>query len=893
MKRIDLVFEKLKELNKETGVSAGEIADALGLDRANVSKDLNLLADEGRVEKTKGKPVLFSVAEVKEQKKHETVLDRFADKNPSLFPAIKQAKAAVLYPPKGMHILILGETGVGKSMFAGIVHKYAIEMGKLQENSPFIVFNCADYANNSQLLLSQLFGAKKGAYTGADSDKPGLVEKANEGILFLDEVHRLPPEGQEMFFTFMDRGTYRRLGETDVERIANVLIISATTENPDSSLLKTFTRRIPMIIRIPSLKERSLDEKFNLITEFMRGESFRLGKEIKVSVNSMRAFLSYECENNVGQLKTDIQLACAKAYADFVSNNKEAIEISSIDLPQYIRQGLYMETEHRQIWNRLIGITRRFCVFDEGKESMLFEEKDNEENIYEMIDMRVHELRSRGLGSDKLEREMEKDIEDYFKTFIHSVNRKIDISNLESVIEPGIIMLAEEIVRLSEEALKKKLSERVYYGIAVHIANSIDRIKKNRKIINLQLNKIRTEHSTEFNVALDCLKIIDRTLDISMPIDEAGFLTMFLVYDDRDVEEQKKDVRVIVIAHGETTATSMVNAANMLLGVEYAIGINAPLEEKPQQIILKVRNCLKEQEIKSDVLFLVDMGSLTNFGKEIEEEIGIKTRTISLVSTLHVIEATRKAMMGHSLDEVYRETLSVNTLLQNELLDKEADEEGRERLAIVTICTTGEGSAITIKNVLYKQLEFDSRIFDIIPINLLGKENIQSRLKAIQKEYTVICIVSSFKIDTKILQFDLYEVLNKNAIKPIQRLIDLETTYAKMGDTLENQLTHVNGEEILRDIRYFNNRVSKELDIKINTNFLIGVTFHLACMIDRLKEGGTIDEFEGREIFIKENPELYKAVKNACNALNSKYSIEITEDEICYIMNFFNYKNYI
>ncbi len=64
------------------------------------------------------------------------------------------------------------------------------------------------------------------------------MKKAHEGILFLDEVHRLPPEGQEMLFTFIDRGVYRRLGETENERKAQVLIITATTEEPNSFLLK-------------------------------------------------------------------------------------------------------------------------------------------------------------------------------------------------------------------------------------------------------------------------------------------------------------------------------------------------------------------------------------------------------------------------------------------------------------------------------------------------------------------------------------------------------------------------------------------------------------------------------------------------------------------------------
>ncbi|MCM8712049.1 sigma 54-interacting transcriptional regulator [Clostridium sp. SYSU_GA19001] len=892
MKRIEAVYEKLKELGSERGVSAIEIADALNLDRANVSKDLNRLCQEGKAVKGKGKPVLFSIA--KSNKREETVLDRFAASNVSLLSAVKQAKAAVLYPPKGLHMLILGETGVGKSMFAGLVHKYAIEMNIMDTNSPFITFNCADYANNPQLLLSQLFGTKKGAYTGADADKPGLIEKADGGILFLDEVHRLPPEGQEMFFTFMDKGTFRRLGETETERCASVLIVSATTENPESSLLKTFTRRIPMVIRIPNLSERSLEERFNLISQFFREESSRLRRPIKVSVNSMRAFLSYYCESNVGQLKTDIQLVCAKAYAEFLSQDKDEIEISSLELPQHIRQGLYKETEHRQLWNKLIGINNRYCIFDENKETMLYYEEENNESIYEMIDLRVHELRSKGVSSDELEKEMEKDINEYFKSYIHSVNRKIDISSLENVIEAEIIGVVEEIIRFSEESLGKQLSEKVYYGMAVHIDNSIDRVRKNKKITNPQLNRIRTQYSNEFNIALQCLKIIERTLDVSMPIDEAGFLTMFLVYDERDIEDKKQDVNVIVISHGASTATSMADAANKLLGVKYAVGINAPLDEKPEQVISRVREYLYEAKITSDILFLVDMGSLTTFGKEVEKEFGIKTRSLPLVSTLHVIEATRKAMMGYSLDQVYKDTCNVFSLMQNELEDDETYEEDIRKLAIITVCTTGEGSAVAIKNILFKQLKFDSSIVEIIPLNLVGKESIYSRLKNIEKDYNVIALVSSFKLNTNIPQFSLQEVLNNEAAETMQNIIDVESTYIKMGETLTNMLSAIDGKEALKDIKKFINNIEIELNIKMDTNVLIGITFHIGCMLDRVKSGNNmIEEFEDKDRFISENKKIYNIVKAASKFLNEKYSITIPEDEICYIMSFFNNKKYV
>ncbi len=109
-----------------------------------------------------------------------------------------------------------------------------------------------------------------------------------------------------MLFTFIDRGVYRRLGETENERKAQVLIITATTEEPNSFLLKTFTRRIPMTVTLPPLRERTHKERFALLQLFFTNEAIRLRKEIHVSPNAMRAFVFYNCPNNIGQLKTDV-----------------------------------------------------------------------------------------------------------------------------------------------------------------------------------------------------------------------------------------------------------------------------------------------------------------------------------------------------------------------------------------------------------------------------------------------------------------------------------------------------------------------------------------------------------------------------------------------------------
>lgn len=134
----------------------------------------------------------------------------------SIKAQIKLAKAAIVYPPQGLHTLIFGESGVGKNLLAESMWRFAQKSWhkKMGEDIPFVQFCCADYAANEQLLLAQLFGYKKGAFTGAMEDHEGVVDRAEGGILFLDEIHRLPSAGQELLFMLIDKGVYRRLGET-------------------------------------------------------------------------------------------------------------------------------------------------------------------------------------------------------------------------------------------------------------------------------------------------------------------------------------------------------------------------------------------------------------------------------------------------------------------------------------------------------------------------------------------------------------------------------------------------------------------------------------------------------------------------------------------------------
>lgn len=86
---------------------------------------------------------------------------------------------------------------LGENLFAHAMFQFAQTEGTIKSDCELVVFNCADYANNPELLMSHLFGYEKGAFTGADTDKDGLIQQADGGMLFLDEIHRLPPKARK------------------------------------------------------------------------------------------------------------------------------------------------------------------------------------------------------------------------------------------------------------------------------------------------------------------------------------------------------------------------------------------------------------------------------------------------------------------------------------------------------------------------------------------------------------------------------------------------------------------------------------------------------------------------------------------------------------------------
>ena len=888
MTKKELIYQKFLQLQFSEGIDTKSLSEIANMSRANLSHELNELCKEGKLIKSTGRPVLYFLASPKKSN-NDSQLDLLSKNNISLKPAIEQAKASILYPPKGMNCLILGETGVGKSMFASLMHNYAIEMNVKSEDSPFITFNCADYSNNPQLLTSQLFGVKKGAYTGAESDKEGLIEQANGGILFLDEVHRLPPEGQEALFIFLDTGNFRRIGDSQT-RSSDVLIISATTEDPSSALLNTFRRRIPIIINIPSLKDRTLEERLFLIKSFFKHESIRLNKELYVSLNTLRALLSYECTNNIGQLKSDVQMLCAKAYSEFLTNVRIDVRINSSTLPSYIKEGLYKEKEHRVLWNNLMSEEIEFFRFNGNNtdNDELF--SSNENTIYDFIENKLEKLKSLDISDIDIENILEKDIAKHFQNNFSMISKDFNKKNLLTIICPDVLECYDDIVSYISENLSLTFDNNLYTAFALHVNTLIERVHSRKMINNPNLDKIRNLYPVEFSIALEVKKMLEDFLHRPIPIDEAGYITLFLIPDVTIKNNIPDKVKIILIAHGESTATSMCNVVNTLLGENYAIPINAPIDIPPSKVLDHLKLIINENPSDSGYLLLVDMGSLLTFADTIRDELGVKLKIISLASTLHVLEATRKALLGLSLNEIYNDVIMINSYLQLHKNLNNHSVPSNKRL-IITACLTGEGGSAAIKDFLTVNLQYPKDLIDIICLNCLDKNDFIEMVHNYEYYNEVLFLVSSFPVDSLgVKQFSMSDTISGKSLNEMQNLINTKIALSNIPMILNENIPNISGTELTDDINLFLSELQTKLSIHLTSEKLVGITLHLSFLIGRLRNNEKTVVYPNKENYIKENFSLYNIIKESIIFIRNKYNIEFTDNDICYLIQHFSSK---
>ncbi len=222
-------------------------------------------------------------------------------------------------------VLLTGETGTGKEVFAQAIHQNSTRSSK-----PFVAINCSAFGRD--ILESELFGHKAGAFTGAVKDKKGLFEEANQGTLFLDEIGEMGIELQAKLLRVLESGTFIKVGDTKTQQV-DIRIIAATNRNllaeSEAGRFRAdlYYRLSVFQIQLPPLRERKQDIAI-LTAHFVQHFAAKLKRNLpQLQPSFLEKLQSYPWKGNIRELKNAIERAMILVENDELTDNLLPIEI--------------------------------------------------------------------------------------------------------------------------------------------------------------------------------------------------------------------------------------------------------------------------------------------------------------------------------------------------------------------------------------------------------------------------------------------------------------------------------------------------------------------------------------------------------------------------------------
>ena len=819
------------------------------LKRTLINHYLNRLCEDGLLLKTKSRPVRFSFATQQNSSIEAptnspisvieaSAFDEFIGARGSLAETIENCKAAVCYPAGGLPLLICGESGVGKSFLASLIHRYAQQEGVITADAPFVVLNCADYANNPELLSATLFGYTRGAFTGADKEKKGLLDQADGGFIFLDEVHRLSPENQEKLFMLMDKGTFNRLGDNGKSFHSVVRFIFATTESVSDVLLPTLLRRIPFHLRLTDFSLRPLDEKLALIQCFFQQEAIKMKTDLRVSNKLLEQLIHFSDRGNIGGLKNKIKVLAASAFTRY-RLTQETLYVgdgndqgNSLIILRNVNMALPHTIEKMiQARHKYSTMLQEFCL--SGNIS-IFRRKA------EVLLLELH-------GG-----QAEQDL------LTHWAWQKFSESIIQFVHTTGISISQE-----TNRTLYYCLLCAIYAPIERENANILSSLtEESAKAILLsnELTDILSQHFTDFDISY------------LHSLFNAVFATLLV---------ENETIQGLIICHGTNTASSIASTANHLLSGYYFKSFDMSHNVSTQAIIDKLLNFIDNIKRNTGLIILVDMGSLQEIYKEVKLRLNGDLLVVNNVSTGMALDIGSKMQCHLSIRDIANQVATsykVEARYYHGILHGDK---------IIISCISGEGISKRLKEIFAKYINNDH-----IEIVTMEYDDLKWKLSnAAEALNGTKLIVTTTDLDCGYIpQINVQKLLREKKEVLLQRffagILDAEPLQTMLDDivkfyTIEGvstRLNFLNPNIIIEEVDEVIQAYEAQFTIHFESYPRMNLFMHIALMVERLMLGAGATRRDdhtmsaSQQAFVDLQPVLFEKIL-------TKYRIHLTMTE--------------
>lgn len=874
-----LIYNFIKS-TMEYGASANQVAEVLELQRSNVSAILNRLQRKGYLEKIEGRPVLFKIAKYADKMEADAVgfrnLIGYEGTNKHI---VELVTAALLYPKRSLDSIIIGQKGSGISYFASLMHNFLIENRIISDDANFLKFNCKHYVDDVEAMGHELFGI-------CTDEFQNIIERTNGGFLFIDHIEFLSANARNNLLMILEERCYIPLKSNKKISVNLTLILSCST-SINNVVLESFVQKIPVRVELPPLRSYSLEERLQLINQFFEMESIRMNRKLAINSELLVCLLLYDCDGNIKQLRNDIQLGCANAYVRDIESVAEVMPVFVSDFNHYVRKGFLHYKINRDDLLQLISEDYNYTYDGHAINRISANDYPEQQTIYDEINTKVNILKKRGLDNNNINRIISAEFETMIIRYKETITNQVsDLTQLSKLVDPKLIRLVSDFLDEYSNKFHYILSATVLNGLCLHINEILSRLNRSQMLSNEQIMAVIENHRREYLFCLEFVSKLEQLWNVKLPIDEVVFITMF-INQKKEIESNRNHPALLIAMHGEGVASSISKVVQSLTQFDEIFSFDLPLDQNVEDAYIVLKQQVERINNGKGVLVIYDMGSIQTMCVMIQEETGIPIRTVNVPITMIAIDIIHKIIMDKSIDVIHNDLLKS---LQSyyELNDINTPDTNKTEV-IVTICTTGEGSAKELKKYL-EQNDLGND-YQFINLSSSDRNELYGSLDEITKQFHVKAIIGAVDPKYKELPFiplkEIFQIdgiyikdVIEGTLKGTNLFSDLGEIYAYLGE----QLKFVNIEKIRSVLPKVMFQLNRTLVGGLSIDKKMGLFIHIACAINRLIAQEELPVNIHKDDIITDHKELFYNVTKSLKPLERVFKIVFTDNEVANIV---------
>ena len=511
------------------------------------------------------------------------------------------------------------------------------------------------------------------------------------------------------------------------------------------------------------------------------------------------------------------------------------------------------------------------------------------DSVYDIIDRKGDELRQRGIGEEDISRIINAELEYDMKQFTSRMPQsKVNRESLYKVMDRRIVDGVDALLKQTSRQFNRVYPESTFYGLCLHLSSTLERRKAaKQRLSNERILDVVQNHREEYAICMQFASAMEKELGVPMSIDEAVLLTLFLC-EGNETHKAEDGPVVLIAMHGDSTASSVADVVNSLAGCGNTYAYDMPLDKDMQQACDELKAMIQELDRGQGILLLYDMGSLRTMAEVISKETGVQIRTVAVPGTLIAVDCSRKAASASSLEELHEDAMGSCRDFYTNIAEPEGRSHHKNTPVIITLCMTGEGGAVQMKNYLEKNAGLNG--IQVIPLSISDRKALLNEVNRLREEHEIRCVIGTYDPGLHGIPFISVVKLFETSADKLDMLLTIPESdhtpvnYEMIFSYLSSQMPALDIKKLRKSLPRALAKIKRISAEGLDQNQELGLFLHIACAIDRLQNGEAMPEKGNRQGIISRNKRLYNDLREILSGLEETFDIRFSDDELAYMI---------